>query len=201
MAVDPVEYIDRGQGYFQRYTYADNNPYKYTDPTGQFFSGSMSTRNLKSEVVSHQAHQARRAHEQTEAREKTNAALGTASTAIGLASGSMVAAVASLALAGVAAYNEEDPDAITGPVAGGIASTVGEDMASDHGRVDLSPRVGFSIRGFGAFIGEVVNAMVDWSKREKHPDINVTDHDISDGGSESNSEVNDHNPERSSEDK
>jgi hypothetical protein len=35
MAVDPVEYIDGGQQYFQRYTYADNNPYKYTDPSGE----------------------------------------------------------------------------------------------------------------------------------------------------------------------
>jgi hypothetical protein len=37
MAVDPVQYIDKGQGYFQRYTYADNNPYKYTDPSGESY--------------------------------------------------------------------------------------------------------------------------------------------------------------------
>jgi hypothetical protein len=35
MAVDPVEYIDSGAQYFQRYTYADNNPFKYTDPSGE----------------------------------------------------------------------------------------------------------------------------------------------------------------------
>ncbi len=38
MAVDPVQYIDKGEQYFQRYTYADNNPYKYTDPTGEWIS-------------------------------------------------------------------------------------------------------------------------------------------------------------------
>lgn len=40
MAVDPVQYIDKGQQYFQRYSYADNNPYKYTDPSGEFIVGA-----------------------------------------------------------------------------------------------------------------------------------------------------------------
>jgi RHS repeat-associated protein len=35
MAVDPVDFRQKGEQYFQRYTYADNNPYKYTDPTGE----------------------------------------------------------------------------------------------------------------------------------------------------------------------
>ena len=39
MAVDPVGYLDRGEQYFQRYTYTDNNPYKYTDPSGKMYEG------------------------------------------------------------------------------------------------------------------------------------------------------------------
>jgi RHS repeat-associated protein len=35
MAVDPVEYIDRGTKHFNRYAYAYSNPYKYTDPSGE----------------------------------------------------------------------------------------------------------------------------------------------------------------------
>lgn len=31
-----MEYVDRGTLHFQRYAYAYNNPYKYTDPTGEF---------------------------------------------------------------------------------------------------------------------------------------------------------------------
>ncbi|AZZ92103.1 hypothetical protein EUZ85_15755 [Hahella sp. KA22] len=37
MGVDPVSFLDKGRKYFQRYTYVDNNPYKYKDPNGEWY--------------------------------------------------------------------------------------------------------------------------------------------------------------------
>jgi len=36
ISTDPVDFIHSGPAFFNRYVYANNNPYKYVDPTGEF---------------------------------------------------------------------------------------------------------------------------------------------------------------------
>jgi hypothetical protein len=174
MAVDPVEYIDGGQQYFQRYTYADNNPYKYTDPTGKFFVSGY-TGNLKADASAYQ-NAVENAKVVTERQRKDLP--GQLSSLAGVTPGGTAAAVA-LGLVSSMVTEGEDTSTITGAAVSAVAETVATDTVTQSGKVPLTGWRSIAIHAFQAFAGFVAADVEEDRKKKLESNQDVTEKDKS----------------------
>jgi len=167
---DPVGFNPNNIHSFGRYTYGNNNPYRYTDPDGReskehvsssnqmiqaakdFLSFSSGTQKMLTDsgatVISEAAPQ--------------TPDLGQASTVVGLVPGGTIPAVV---LAVADAVITDDATSTTSAAAAGTTEAIANDVASDHGKNVPTNKVKAAIH-IGANIVGTVAGMVEGNNQE-----------------------------------